>query len=345
MSTAAGNPSGTSRYGAEIDTNDLASGRRVVPFRAISWAAVIAGVVLALAVQLGLSMLGTGIGLSTVDPVVRETPSAATLGLSAALWWTVSSLIAMLIGGYVAAALTDPNSVLSGVVHGLLVWAVATLVAVYLVSSAAGSVASGVASVVGRTASGLGQVAAAVAPQVADAARDNLPSLDSLWTNIKQEVNATLRQTGKPALQPGAIAQSSREAASGAAQEAGSGDLEGALDRVLRRAQGTTSQADRDALINIVAARMNVSRDEAARTVQGWEKSYQEGRAAVERAKAEAEQKAREVADQTARAASQASLWAFIAMGLGALVAAWAGALGRRYAVRQVPTVAIRPLG
>jgi hypothetical protein len=63
----------------------------------ISWAAVFAGVILAMVVQLLLSMLGTGIGMSTVDPLQGETPSGRALGLGAGIWWAVSSLIALFI--------------------------------------------------------------------------------------------------------------------------------------------------------------------------------------------------------------------------------------------------------
>jgi len=43
----------------------------------LSWGAIFAGVVLAVAVQLVLGILGTGIGLTMVDPVEGTTPGAA----------------------------------------------------------------------------------------------------------------------------------------------------------------------------------------------------------------------------------------------------------------------------
>ncbi|MBC7945641.1 MAG: hypothetical protein H7X91_10355 [Burkholderiales bacterium] len=51
----------------------------------ISWAAVFAGVILAMVIQLLLSLLGTGIGMSTVDPLQGETPGASALGLGAGI--------------------------------------------------------------------------------------------------------------------------------------------------------------------------------------------------------------------------------------------------------------------
>ena len=56
-------------------------------FRKVSWGAVFAGMVIAVVVQLVLSLLGAGIGLSTVDPLRYNTPDASTFGLGAGIWF------------------------------------------------------------------------------------------------------------------------------------------------------------------------------------------------------------------------------------------------------------------
>lgn len=48
----------------------------ILATKRISWAAVIAAVIIALAVQLVLNMIGAGIGFSAIDPLQGETPSA-----------------------------------------------------------------------------------------------------------------------------------------------------------------------------------------------------------------------------------------------------------------------------
>ena len=60
----------------------------------ISWAAIIAGVILVVAVQMLLSMLGLGVGLGLVSPNTNGTPDASSFGIGAGLWWLVSSLVA-----------------------------------------------------------------------------------------------------------------------------------------------------------------------------------------------------------------------------------------------------------
>ena len=53
-----------------------------IPTR-LSWGAIFAGVVIAVAIQLVLGILGTGIGLTMVDPVEGTTPGAAGFGIGA----------------------------------------------------------------------------------------------------------------------------------------------------------------------------------------------------------------------------------------------------------------------
>src|SRR5689334_20439043 len=71
--------------------------------RRISWAAIVGGVILAVVLQILLSLLGAGIGLGTVNTNAGSTPMASTLGIGAGLWWILSSCVAIGVGGFVAA--------------------------------------------------------------------------------------------------------------------------------------------------------------------------------------------------------------------------------------------------
>lgn len=72
---------------------------RTVLINNVSWAAVLAGVVVSLVAQLLLNMLGLGIGAATIDPAAGQSPEASTLSIGAAIWWTVSGIIAAFLGG------------------------------------------------------------------------------------------------------------------------------------------------------------------------------------------------------------------------------------------------------
>jgi hypothetical protein len=132
----------------------------------VSWGAIAAGAVFALVLQLLLSMLGAGIGLSTVDPLRGDTPSAESFGMGAVIWWVVAGLISAYLGGWLAGKLSGFLHAGDRSWHGLLAWAVSTLVTAYVLGSAAGSLTGGVASTLGGAASTATSAAA-------DAASDN----------------------------------------------------------------------------------------------------------------------------------------------------------------------------
>ncbi|RZI54101.1 MAG: hypothetical protein EOP12_04745, partial [Pseudomonas sp.] len=115
----------------------------------VSWGAIIAGVVIAIVCQMVLSLLGAGIGLSTVDPMRYSSPDASTFGIGAGIWWAVSSIISLFAGGWVAAHLAGSPEKTDAALHGLLTWGLAAIVTAYLLASAVGAVVRGGASVVG----------------------------------------------------------------------------------------------------------------------------------------------------------------------------------------------------
>ena len=72
----------------------------------VVWGAIFAGVVVALVVQVLLTMLGAGIGMATLDPASADNSAASTFSISAAVWWVVSGIIAAFAGGYIAARMS-----------------------------------------------------------------------------------------------------------------------------------------------------------------------------------------------------------------------------------------------
>src|SRR2546421_10345994 len=86
-------------HGFEVPISRTGVAAPVAPalLKGISWGAIFAGVVIALAVQIVLSLLGIGIGASTIDPLNQQNPGKG-LGIGAAVWFVISSLIATFAG-------------------------------------------------------------------------------------------------------------------------------------------------------------------------------------------------------------------------------------------------------
>ena len=98
---------------------------RTIMINQISWGAVLAGVVLTLAIQLILNLLGIGIGAATLDPGqgAGANPEASTLGIGAGIWFVVAGIVASFVGGYAAGRLGGKPKESTAGWHGLTTWA------------------------------------------------------------------------------------------------------------------------------------------------------------------------------------------------------------------------------
>ena len=115
----------------------------------ISWAAVIAGVIIAIFVQLTLTLLGLAIGLSTVDATNHNTPGTG-LAIGSGIWYVVTMLISLFFGGWVAGRLAKDKHTSESVIHGLLVSGLMFILTFYFLTSALGSIIGGAGSTVGK---------------------------------------------------------------------------------------------------------------------------------------------------------------------------------------------------
>jgi len=161
---------------------------RTMALHSVSWGAVFAGAVIALVAQVILNMVGLGIGLSTVDPAGNGTPTAGSLSSGAGIWFVISGILASAAGGWLAGRLSGKPANTTTAYHGLIAWAVSTLVVVYLLSSAVGGVVSGASSAVSSTLGGAGNLIGGSVKTAAQAAAPSLPGMNNPLSNIESEV-------------------------------------------------------------------------------------------------------------------------------------------------------------
>jgi hypothetical protein len=270
--------------------------------RRVSWGAIFAGVVMVLAIQLLLSMLGLGIGLSTISPASGDTPNGSSLGIGAGIWWAVTYLVALFAGGYVAARLAAVVAPLDGALHGLLTWSFTLLVTFYLLSTAVGSVIGGTFSAVGGTLSAAGRTVKEAAPQVAQAA------------GVTPDV---IQQKAKDLLN----AQSTNADPKNLSGEQAQQQIAAELPKLL--AGGDQAKQAHDRITAIMAAQLNITPDEASQRLDKLQGQ-------VAQTTNQVTDKAKQVADKTASSLSEASLIAFVALLLGAVASAFGGHLGAR---------------
>jgi hypothetical protein len=268
---------------------------RNIMINQISWAAVLAGLVVALVTQIVLNMLGIGIGAARFDPLAGGSPSATSFSIGAGTWFALSGILAALAGGYAAGRLSGASSGTTAGWHGLTTWALTTLVIFYLLSSTLGGILGGAYR--GMT-SALSSVASGVGTTAQTAAQVAAPSLSRI-TDPFSSIEQSLR-SATPGNDPAAL----RDAAIAAVRAAVAGDQQQVEEARERAAQA-------------IARAQNISIENARTRAQEYEQMY---RQTVDRAK----QQATQAADTAAKAVSRAALFGAISLLLGA-VAGWFG--------------------
>ena len=208
----------------------------------VDWPAIFAGAAAAAAISLVLLTFGAALGLSLTSAQEGQSASLFWIAIIGGLWLLWVQVSASLAGGYLTGRMrrrhgdaSEYESDIRDGSHGLVVWAVATLVAALLAYSGTMGAATAVGQTAGATASAIGGTIA----QAADALDPN----DLL-------VDRTLRST------PGAAP----------ADEATRGEVTRILISSALSDEGM-SEADRQYLVSVAASRAGITPEEAQRRI------------------------------------------------------------------------------
>ena len=235
----------------------------------ISWGAVLAGVVVALVTHLTLSMLGVSFGASAIDPLKEVDPLDPQLGTGVVIWMVASTLISLFAGGWVAGRLAGIPDGTDGVLHGLLTWAVVSLLTVFLLTTGIGNLLSGATRILGQGLTLAGEGVAALAPEAAEAVEEQSIALQSVLDEARTlliapstATSATTPQTG--AQTPGKTPQGDTVPPTGASQATTPAETDESsptvperranlvIGRLLRLGVNATDE-DRTAVVNLLA--------------------------------------------------------------------------------------------
>lgn len=308
----------------------------------ISWGAIFAGLVVALVIQMLLSLLGMGIGLGSINPATSNNPFAG-MGTAAVVWMGLSALFALFIGGWVTARMAGSLRGMNGVLHSVVMWGLVTLASVYFVTTAMGALLSGAAGAIGKSVAMLGKGAAEVAPEASEKIKTSLQEQGISVDSIMNEAKLLLSQTSKPELQPEQLRQEANQARNQANQwsnpaaapgsvsqaqtpQAVEQELRQAIQKLVAGGSEKVNAADRQAVVNVLMARTNMTQAEAETTVDSWMQKYRE----LAQAAAQTKQEALKATENAMDSLSSAGIWLFALLLFEALAAGLGGWLGSR---------------
>ena len=281
----------------------------------VSWGAVLAGAAAAAALSFILLILGVGLGLSSVSP---WSFNATAIGVSTIAWLAFMQLAASGIGGYMAGRLRVKWSAIHtdevhfrDTAHGLLAWAVATLVTVALLAGGTRAVLSGAIDAGSGVAAAVSPVAAAGAGAAgAKAGEGSSANPLDYFSDMLLRAAPAPAAAGTPAVTDPGVTVADQRVEIGKLFATG-------------LSTGSLSADDRVYLGQLVAKRTGLTQAEAEARVDAV---Y----ARAAKAAADAKARAQQAADTARKAGAHTALWMFVALLLGAFVASLAATFGGR---------------
>jgi hypothetical protein len=269
-------------------------------FSHVVWGSVFAGVVMAMVVQLFLSVLGSGIGLSAVQ---HDGSNLQELGVGAIVWWIAAGTIAFFIAGWTSGRMAGIPRPLDGMMHGILAWGVTTIISVFVITSAMGVAIKGGVNMV-KSGS---QAIAAAAPQVGDAINNVIPPEYKPDTmEIQNEIRVTLDQRLQ---QPDQAPQVMQQL----------------VPAVIALGSEQNQDANRQKVVTILTQNTNMTPQEADQTVDRWAQNAQQARVQLQQGAEVAKDKAvdaSQAAGKMALATSVMLLLGILASGFGGMIGA-----------------------
>lgn len=334
----------------------------------VSWAAVIAGAVAAVATTLVLMLVGTGLGLTAVSPWAGAGVTATTFAISSVVWLVVVQWLSSAAGGYLAGRLRRKWSDISAdeatfrdTAHGFLTWALASLIVAALLGSAISAITGAATSAVSSVGAAAVQGAAQGATQTAGSAALDPTSyyVDALFRPAAPDASPGAQASAEGAAAPAEAASPSPDAAGAAPSPDGTLPSSSEPAMTAPSASGTAASSNADSSGASAELRAETGRILATSVVgegitdadkgylaqlvareAGLSASDAEARvndvlAQVDAAKA----KAKQAADEARKAGATLSILMALALVIGAFIASVAAALGgqAQIADRRVP--------
>ncbi len=262
--------------------------------------------------MLVLNLLGIGIGLASINPITEARPFSG-VGTGAIIWYIISNLIAIFAGGYTAARLSGIPIPIISTFHGILSWCLYTLISFWLLTTAVGSIVSGVGSAISQTLSSVGAVVGGGqnnGDQSQQSGQSSSLSLDKITSEVKQ----ILRQTGDPALQPDALENQAESATQDARQALRSGnamsdqEMSSIFQQLLYKGGNLVDNIDQKDVANVIASRTDMTQEEANNAAETVVRNFNEAKQEAQQIAEQAKQQAKETAAKAADVASSAAI-------------------------------------
>ncbi|MBC76028.1 MAG: hypothetical protein CME64_08420 [Halobacteriovoraceae bacterium] len=295
----------------------------------VSWGAIIAGAILALAIQFMLGLLGAGIGLVSANP--EEGMNFNALGWGTIIWMALTFFAALFIGGFVASRLSSNIQNFAGTLNSLVVWALVVGLNFAIAGSGFSKVATSLNNTVGLITSKVN----------VNAPIQEITNID--FQRMEQEITQLLEETDNEELK--SLVKQEYQDIKNAAQSAATdilsrpGNFQQIVDQFISKAEQSLQQinqeVDREDIAQALSEKTDMSQQEAMAATDRWKNRIETWSQNFQTQLQEAKQGALKQAQQATDTAGSVALYAFFTLLLGLIATAFGGRLGTVRAKRE----------
>lgn len=302
----------------------------------LSWGAVIAGVVVALAMQILLTILGFALGFATAGLVSAETSAEG-----GAWWYVATSIASLFAGGFVAGRLCGMPLPTSAVLHGAIVWSVVTVIGAAMTVAGGAALFNGAAGAMDRTMQTMGDLGDDIAALAPDSLSGVVP--EDARRALEQALEdrdltpAEIRREAQ-AIYDAVISEDQRERAAAIARQTlrdivrspddMRDELDDAVDRLIG-ADGVLSDEDRRELVAQLETRFDIDAERAETIADRWAEVFQASAEELRAEYAALADQADETLEETAEAMAAVTGAMALALFIGLVAASLGALLGR----------------
>ena len=263
------------------------------------------------------------------------------VGLGTGIYSIAAQLISLAIGAFAAGRLAANPLKLNSGLHGVAVWALATLGMLYIATTTVGSVVGGAVGAVSSAGQAAADAAGAAMPdnlQLGQIDKQDLPqsvqdAMDKQGLTVKniQDEAMASYQAVLSDQEKNEIQSEVTDTAAAVAQNPGnaSQEISQMVDSLFGGPNAALSEEDKQEMTTQMSKRLGVSEEEAKTMIDKWETQASEAAGEVETAMQDAQKQATQSAQAASENLAKVAFAAFAASVAGLLIAFLSAMLGR----------------
>lgn len=295
----------------------------------LSWSAIFAGAIISLGIAVLLNLLGLALGFNVFKV---DSDLLANLGTGSIIWLIASTIIATFVGGWIAGRLAEITLNIEGILHGLAVWALITLITLLLLTTTAGSLINSTLSMVEKSLTAVGKgvttVAASVQPTISNS------HMTAVVQNVAPHLTSSIHQVNKQFQQ--LISQFKNNAVDQHKLEELVPELQQTLTALFSASNDTDIAQAKQKLAELLVQNSTLSQQQAEQHINEWYQKYSVAKEQFQQNIQQVKQDMINTAEYTSDLLAKVALVIFLTLFIGGIAGAIGGMLGINRKNQQV---------